>query len=120
LRKQIHLAATPQTVVCRCEDVSLSQLQDHHDWRAAKLATRCGMGSCQGRICGAALAELRVFDSTRPASNAAHPTPVTPTPATTAHSARPPVFPTRLASLAGSFSSEGKAAEHDPAAQSKP
>jgi hypothetical protein len=24
------------------------------DWREAKLHTRCGMGACQGRICGTA------------------------------------------------------------------
>jgi NADPH-dependent 2,4-dienoyl-CoA reductase/sulfur reductase-like enzyme len=110
LRKQIHLAATPQTVVCRCEDVSLSQLHDHRDWRAAKLATRCGMGSCQGRICGAALTELRVFDTAQAASIATNSNSVPPTPATSAHGARPPVFPTRLASLAGDFSSESESA----------
>lgn len=120
LREQIHLAATPQTVVCRCEDVSLSQLHDHRDWRAAKLATRCGMGSCQGRICGAALAELRVFGHVHAASTASHSSDVSQTPATSAQSARPPVFPTRLASLAGSFSSEGRSAEHESGPPSKP
>jgi hypothetical protein len=29
-------------------------LQAHDSWRSAKLHTRCGMGACQGRICGAA------------------------------------------------------------------
>lgn len=42
------------TIVCRCEDVSYAQLQKHSDWRDAKLHTRCGMGACQGRICGSA------------------------------------------------------------------
>ncbi|MBW8809409.1 MAG: FAD-dependent oxidoreductase [Lysobacter sp.] len=120
LRKQVHLAATPQTVVCRCEDVSLSQLQGQVDWRAAKLATRCGMGSCQGRICGAALAELRVFDSALAVSNAPNPNPVPPTPAATAQGARPPVFPTRLASLAGTFSSERESSENQSIAQKQP
>jgi hypothetical protein len=40
--------------VCRCEDVTAAQLAKHGDWRGAKLITRCGMGPCQGRICGAA------------------------------------------------------------------
>ncbi|MFZ6722956.1 FAD-dependent oxidoreductase [Undibacterium sp. Ji49W] len=44
----------PDTLVCRCEDVSAQQLALHGDWRSAKLMTRAGMGACQGRICGAA------------------------------------------------------------------
>ena len=47
--------ATGETIVCRCEDVKLNQLQSSDSWRAAKLHTRCGMGPCQGRICGAAV-----------------------------------------------------------------
>jgi len=46
------------TIVCRCEDVTHGELQEHTSWRAAKLHTRCGMGPCQGRICGAATAQL--------------------------------------------------------------
>jgi len=44
--------AEPGTVVCRCEDVSYETLQPYREWREAKLQTRCGMGPCQGRICG--------------------------------------------------------------------
>ena len=44
----------PSTLVCRCEDVSASQLAVHANWRSAKLQTRAGMGPCQGRVCGAA------------------------------------------------------------------
>ncbi len=44
----------PDTIVCRCEDVPVSALSTHTEWRAAKLITRCGMGPCQGRVCGAA------------------------------------------------------------------
>jgi hypothetical protein len=44
------------TLVCRCEDVAWSALRGHPDLRSAKLATRCGMGHCQGRICHDALA----------------------------------------------------------------
>jgi NADPH-dependent 2,4-dienoyl-CoA reductase/sulfur reductase-like enzyme len=44
----------PDTIVCRCEDVTAAQLAEHGEWRAAKLITRCGMGPCQGRICGTA------------------------------------------------------------------
>lgn len=50
------LAALPRadTLVCRCEDVAHGALQPRSSWIDAKLHTRCGMGACQGRICGAA------------------------------------------------------------------
>ncbi len=46
------------TLVCRCEDVPWSALRDQADLRAAKLATRCGMGHCQGRLCHDTLATV--------------------------------------------------------------
>jgi NADPH-dependent 2,4-dienoyl-CoA reductase/sulfur reductase-like enzyme len=42
------------TLVCRCEDVSHGALQAHSSWTAAKMHTRCGMGACQGKVCGTA------------------------------------------------------------------
>jgi D-hydroxyproline dehydrogenase subunit alpha len=42
------------TLLCRCEDVTIGEVSAHANWRAAKLHTRCGMGACQGRICGTA------------------------------------------------------------------
>ncbi|MBB6244339.1 FAD-dependent oxidoreductase [Rhodanobacter sp. MP1X3] len=88
LDPRVHALAQPDTLVCRCEDVSLSALDGYTDARSAKLATRCGMGACQGRICGGALAELGRF----PRSGQ-----------------RPPLFPARLSTLAGTnFSSINK------------
>lgn len=49
-------AMTPETIVCRCEDVPLWRLADCGSWREARLQQRCGMGYCQGRLCGGALA----------------------------------------------------------------
>ncbi len=46
------------TLVCRCEDVPWSALRDQPDLRSAKLATRCGMGHCQGRLCHDTLASM--------------------------------------------------------------
>lgn len=46
------------TLVCRCEDVPWSALRDQPDLRSAKLATRCGMGHCQGRLCHDTLVSL--------------------------------------------------------------
>lgn len=79
---RIRQLAAPDTLICRCEDVSMSAVDNYGDPRAAKLATRCGMGACQGRICGAALAELERFPS---------------------GSTRPPLFPVRLSTLTDPF-----------------
>ncbi|MFB2553048.1 FAD-dependent oxidoreductase [Ensifer soli] len=50
-------------VVCRCEDVALSSIDAAIDDGATdlfsvKMWTRAGMGPCQGRICGSALARI--------------------------------------------------------------
>jgi hypothetical protein len=79
LRAELKSLPRPETLVCRCEDVAYGRLQKHTSWRAAKLQTRCGMGPCQGRICGPATQFL--FDW-RP------------------ESVRPPIFPTRFENLA--------------------
>jgi D-hydroxyproline dehydrogenase subunit alpha len=54
LRQELKTLARPETIVCRCEDVSHRRLAVQKSWRSAKLQTRCGMGACQGRICGPA------------------------------------------------------------------
>ena len=74
--------ATNATLVCRCEDVSFGRLRHHDSWREAKLHTRCGMGACQGRICGTAAEFLFDWDSGSIFS-----------------SVRPPLFPVRVSSL---------------------
>jgi NADPH-dependent 2,4-dienoyl-CoA reductase/sulfur reductase-like enzyme len=53
----------PDTVVCRCEEVTSARLRaavadGAFDARAAKLVVRTGMGWCQGRVCGYATACL--------------------------------------------------------------
>jgi NADPH-dependent 2,4-dienoyl-CoA reductase/sulfur reductase-like enzyme len=78
LRPELRGLATANTVVCRCEDVRREALEPFKDWRAAKLHTRCGMGACQGRICGGAAQFLLGWDN---------------------DSVRPPAFPARLGSL---------------------
>jgi len=54
LRPELRTLASAETTVCRCEDVPFSALEGCTNWRQAKLHTRCGMGACQGRVCGAA------------------------------------------------------------------
>lgn len=79
LRGELRALPSAETVVCRCEDVPYSRLGQHSSWRAAKLHTRCGMGPCQGRVCGPATQFLFHWNP---------------------DSVRPPVFPARVRSLA--------------------
>jgi len=62
----IKRLAEPNTLLCRCEDVPYGAVQTHGSWREAKLATRCGMGACQGRVCGAAAQHLFGWQPTAP------------------------------------------------------
>lgn len=54
-RPELRALATPDTIVCRCEDVVHGAIDRNWSMRKAKLYTRAGMGPCQGRVCGAAL-----------------------------------------------------------------
>ncbi|MFI6805020.1 FAD-dependent oxidoreductase [Streptomyces luteogriseus] len=54
---------TDDTVVCRCEEVTAGSVREALDLgagdeRTVKLLTRAGMGWCQGRMCGTAIAAL--------------------------------------------------------------
>lgn len=58
LRDELRSLPRPDTIVCRCEDVPFDALRSHSSWTDAKLQTRCGMGPCQGRVCGSAVEHL--------------------------------------------------------------
>lgn len=62
VRAELRALARPETLLCRCEDVTCGSLDGHSSWREAKLQTRCGMGPCQGRVCGAAAQFLFGWD----------------------------------------------------------
>lgn len=79
LRDELRALATNSTIVCRCEDVPYESVQQCHSWREAKLHTRCGMGPCQGRICGSATEFLFGWKAPAP---------------------RPPLFPVDVETLA--------------------
>ncbi|ONS26926.1 FAD/NAD(P)-binding oxidoreductase, partial [Burkholderia cenocepacia] len=57
--------ARADTLLCRCEDVRFDAVAREPGWTVAKLQSRCGMGACQGRVCGAAAQAL--FGWTPPA-----------------------------------------------------
>ena len=51
------------TLLCRCENVTVGDVrkvigEGIRDVNEVKIATRCGMGPCQGRMCGPAMAEI--------------------------------------------------------------
>ncbi|WNV88461.1 NAD(P)/FAD-dependent oxidoreductase [Umezawaea sp. Da 62-37] len=63
VREGRHGWLTPDTLVCRCEEVTLHDLDAALDLGAAdvrtiKLASRAGLGLCQGRTCGLEIADL--------------------------------------------------------------
>jgi NADPH-dependent 2,4-dienoyl-CoA reductase/sulfur reductase-like enzyme len=78
LRAELRDLPAADTLVCRCEDVTLERVRACRNWREAKLHTRCGMGPCQGRICGGAVEFLLGWRS---------------------ESVRPPVLPARVGSM---------------------
>jgi len=52
----LHDLVADETIVCRCEDVTLGQVRQAAslcgaDIHSVKMATRAGMGPCQGRVC---------------------------------------------------------------------
>jgi NADPH-dependent 2,4-dienoyl-CoA reductase/sulfur reductase-like enzyme len=54
---------TDDTVICRCEEVTAGSVREALDLgagdeRTVKLLSRAGMGWCQGRMCGTAIAAL--------------------------------------------------------------
>jgi thioredoxin reductase len=63
LRLEQVAAIAPETVICRCEDVTRGEVDaaceaGARDVNQLKHFTRCGMGPCQGRMCGDVAAEL--------------------------------------------------------------
>ncbi|MFI1912308.1 FAD-dependent oxidoreductase [Nocardia sp. NPDC020380] len=64
IRPGVLTWSQPDTVICRCEsttrgDLTTAWSHPAGGYRPAKLATRAGLGPCQGRICAAAIAALR-------------------------------------------------------------
>ncbi|MCC7104818.1 MAG: FAD-dependent oxidoreductase, partial [Chloroflexi bacterium] len=63
VRPGLHELMTDDVIVCRCQEVTAGQLRRAlTSWvtevNALKALTRAGMGPCQGRVCGAMVAEI--------------------------------------------------------------
>ncbi|MFF3687214.1 FAD-dependent oxidoreductase [Streptomyces sp. NPDC002187] len=89
------------TDVCRCEEVAAGRIREAVeelgalDTRAVKLLTRAGMGWCQGRMCGPAVAALTGEEATEDRRPLSCPVPLSrladlADPAGLAHPAEPP------------------------------
>ena len=85
LRGELRKLATDETILCRCEDVRVGEIRSAVSAREAKIASRAGMGSCQGRVCGPAL--RFILGSAR-------------------DSVRPPIVPGRIETLAAKWQRE--------------
>ncbi|MGA2537472.1 MAG: pyridine nucleotide-disulfide oxidoreductase, partial [Terracidiphilus sp.] len=101
-RPELRVLSEASTLICRCEDVPFHVLEHCSSWRQAKLHTRCGMGACQGRVCGPATEFLfgwncRGWDATE--MNHA--------------SARPPIFPAQVSTLAAPAEAENQQVRAD-------
>jgi NADPH-dependent 2,4-dienoyl-CoA reductase/sulfur reductase-like enzyme len=87
LRLELTQLADADTFICRCEDVPRRALEPCRNWREAKLYTRCGMGPCQGRVCGPAVETIFGWENS---------------------TVRPPLIPARVETIAAAH----KAGQH--------
>jgi NADPH-dependent 2,4-dienoyl-CoA reductase/sulfur reductase-like enzyme len=93
LRDELRALAKPDTIVCRCEDVRWGRIAAMSGKRQARLEARCGMGACQGRLCGPALEWMCGWGPENP---------------------RPPLFPVSVREFLGDCDAPG----HPPAGNS--
>lgn len=90
------------TLACRCEEVPVGRIRataraaGSTDLRSMKLATRAGLGICQGRVCGRTVEELLAAEA--PACGSAPAAP--PASAAPGSDRRPIASPVRLGELA--------------------
>lgn len=104
IRPGLNALATPDTLVCRCEEVALREVraavaQGARDLQAVKLLTRLGMGQCQGRNCAPSTAMIMSGALAYDPSSAGRISP------------RPPVSPVTLGALANMRSTEDEMAQ---------
>jgi NADPH-dependent 2,4-dienoyl-CoA reductase/sulfur reductase-like enzyme len=82
------------TIVCRCEEVTAGAIRDAVSLGAtgpnqAKAYLRCGMGPCQGRLCGLTVSEIIAAATGKTVAETGY------------YHIRPPIKPVTLGELAG-------------------
>ncbi|KSV63396.1 hypothetical protein N183_35690 [Sinorhizobium sp. Sb3] len=95
------IAPRGDTIVCRCEEVSAADIREavvlgSRGPNQTKFYNRCGMGPCQGRMCGASVTQIMADElSTHPADIGAY-------------RVRAPLKPLRLGELAALSEADAK------------
>jgi NADPH-dependent 2,4-dienoyl-CoA reductase/sulfur reductase-like enzyme len=92
-RRSMRVPADESTIVCRCEEVTAGVVRDAVRLGALgpnqlKAYTRCGMGPCQGRMCGPVVSELIAAERGVPVAEVGHYRP------------RPPLKPVTVGEIA--------------------
>ncbi|MCR9138931.1 MAG: FAD-dependent oxidoreductase [Alphaproteobacteria bacterium] len=95
-RPGLNRVATPNTIICRCESLTLADIRDEirtgaTSTNAVKAGLRAGMGPCGGRYCQTAVSRLIEHTANLPEGSVAPPTP------------RPPLRPVPLSAMADDF-----------------
>ncbi|KFG97818.1 (2Fe-2S)-binding protein [Burkholderia paludis] len=93
-----------ETIVCRCEEVSAGEIRAMARLgctgpNQSKSFSRCGMGPCQGRLCGLTVAELLAEAHAKPVAEVGY------------YRIRPPIKPVSLGDLAASHVPDPEAAK---------
>ncbi len=88
-RAEVLSPVDPEVVVCRCEAVTVAELRAAVALgclgpNQAQAFTRCGMGPCQGRLCGLTAAAVLAQARGRPLAEVGH------------QKLRPPLVPVTL------------------------
>jgi len=92
--KQENRVPANDVIVCRCEEVTAGTIREHVDLgctgpNQAKAFGRCGMGPCQGRMCGLTVTEVIAERRQVPPAEVGY------------YRIRPPIKPLTLGELAG-------------------
>lgn len=74
-RPGLDKVTAPETIICRCEEVSVAEVRDAvrqgaRELDGLKTLTRVGQGACQGRTCGPLLSRLIAQETGQPAMDA--------------------------------------------------
>ena len=93
IRRGLFTRVPDETIICRCEEVTAGEIRQiiadgAIGIQEIKRLTRAGMGSCQGRMCESAIAQMISIETGRPVEEMGWSTP------------RPPVKPVPLGILA--------------------
>ena len=99
----VSMLPADETIVCRCEEVSAGRIREMARMgclgpNQTKFFSRCGMGPCQGRLCGTSVTQILAEELGKSPAEVG------------AYRVRAPLKPVPLGALAA-LAAEAKAAE---------